>query len=118
MKEQLNLTSMIDMLTILLVFMITNYASQVFTNTESSGVQPPKAAIAGAIESKFMLSYDGKELKLNKESLDWSKIPKDAVLVLEASRSLPFSDIEKVLKNIEAQGFAKVELAAVPGEVK
>jgi biopolymer transport protein ExbD len=71
--KELNITAMMDMMTIILVFLIKSYSASSVTSTASEDVRPPVSAtrltpkdtIAVTISPRFILVNDKKKVELN-----------------------------------------------------
>lgn len=135
-KFSLNITSMADMFTILLVFLLQSYTVAAFkvepqqdlalptsmspsTPTEMAQIIISKTALKlenqeiGTLNDLSKLTLALKQLKQEKSDTDWVK---NGEILLQVDRDHEYSLIKKVMQTARDSGFAKIKLATLSGE--
>ncbi len=106
--KELNITAMMDMMTIILVFLIKSYASSAVTMTSSEDLKPPisttrltpKDTVAVTITPKHVLVGDKPKVELENGQLRPSDLAGRLVVPLDQALK---KEVEK-LKTIEERG--------------
>ena len=106
--KELNITAMMDMMTIILVFLIKSYASSAVTMTSSEDLKPPisttrltpKDTVAVTITPKHVLVGDKPRVELVNGQIKASDLAGRLVVPLDVALK---KEVEK-LKTIEARG--------------
>jgi biopolymer transport protein ExbD len=145
-KFSLNITSMADMFTILLVFLLQSYGLSEFKIDPNSRLELPiSATMINPVENESLILTKSEILLGNKviltldqvQQID-SKIKKidplyialtelkkqnpdskkiqDGELIFQADRSHPYSYLQKVMFTASQAGFPKLKLATLSGE--
>lgn len=112
-KEALNLTAMIDMMTILLVFLLVQYASMTFSEIDAKSENLPHVEAAGDIKSdtRLILTKDGlKDEKGN--AVDMNGV-KGSSVSLQVDKTLKMSEVNKIKKELNQVGVSHIELAVI-----
>lgn len=135
-KFSLNITSMADMFTILLVFLLQSYTVAAFKVEPQADLALPTSMspstpteMAQIILTKNSLKLDEQEvgtltdlsklqaallqLKANKTEAEW--VRKGEILLM-VDRDHQYSLIKKVMQTARDSGFAKIKLATLSGE--
>jgi biopolymer transport protein ExbD len=105
--RELNITAMMDMMTIILVFLIKSYSASSITVTASEDVRPPgsttrttpKDTVAITITQKAILVGDKRKVQLDRSTIDKADISGNLILPLDAALK---KEVEK-LKFIAAR---------------
>jgi len=141
-EMSLNITSMADIFTILLVFLLKSYSVGALEIQPSRGLQVPVALKTDTAESRLMLEVSETSIQLDGESLvklsnfeltnengglgplvqalserraaltDQSQ----GKLMLVADARAPYATLENIMKTVATQGFADLKLAVVRAE--
>lgn len=138
-EMSLNITSMADIFTILLVFLLKSYAVGALEIQPSRGLKVPVAVQSDTSESRLMLEVSESSIQLDGESLvklqnfelgseGGSLAPlvqalaerraaltdqSQGKLLLVADSRAPYATLESVMKTVASQGFADLKLAVV-----
>jgi biopolymer transport protein ExbD len=127
----LQITSMADIFTILLVFLLKGYATDVLAITPSSETRLPEASHttnSGAPALKVELSRKG--LMVNQDFISGypdfetpfrrklsaersSETPKDPRVILLADQEIPFSKLKIVMGILSEKGFSSIRFGAI-----
>ena len=112
-KESLNLTAMIDMMTILLVFLLVQYASMSFSDVDASAKNLPFVENAGEIKSdtQLILTESGlKDIKGN--TVDFKEL-KGPQVALQVDKSLKMEAVQKVKQQLNEVGITHIEMGVI-----
>jgi biopolymer transport protein ExbD len=137
-EMSLNITSMADIFTILLVFLLKSYSVGALEIQPSRGLQVPVALHSDTAESRLTLEIAEGALQLDGESLVTLKnfeLPggtalnplaealatrraaltenSQGKLLLVADSRAPYATLEEVMRTAASQGFADLKLAVV-----
>ena len=114
MKDALNLTSMIDMMTILLIFLLVQYASMSFTDQEATNSQIPQVSDGGLMESPDQLILK-KEGLVDKEgkSIPYESLKGKTKLSLQIDKTLKMKDVIIVQHKLNEYGINHIEMAVI-----
>lgn len=141
----LNITSMTDMFTILLVFLLQTYASSDVTMEIDKDVQLPTSSVQTNPVQSLQLSLSARELKIGSRSIAslnegsfldkdlekndsqfikplYAELEKEAQkntdgkILLLADSSLSYHLIKKVMYTASMAGFPKLKIAAIGGQ--
>ncbi len=140
-EMSLNITSMADIFTILLVFLLKSYAVGALEIQPSRGLKVPVAVHADTAESRLMLEIAEEAVQLDGESLITLKNfelaegqglnplaealatrraalteQSQGKLLLVADSRAPYATIEGVMRTVASQGFGDLKLAVVRAE--
>jgi biopolymer transport protein ExbD len=140
-EMSLNITSMADIFTILLVFLLKSYAVGALEIQPSRGLQVPVALHADTPESRLMLEIAEESVQLDGESLITLKNfelaegqglnplaealatrraalteQSQGKLLLVADSRAPYATLEGVMRTAASQGFGDLKLAVVRAE--
>jgi biopolymer transport protein ExbD len=139
----LNITSMTDMFTIMLVFLLQTYSTNSFEVKPQMGLKMPSSITDKSPEDAPMVALSRDVLSLNEkplvttsnfvvpaESLDQGQIIKPLLaglqaiklakkdkeeVILQIDKDCPYPNMKQVLSTASMAGFIKVRLAAVSG---
>jgi len=142
-KFSLNITSMADMFTILLVFLLQSYSVAEFKLDPVDGLNlPVSSTVTNPVESEQII-LTKTELKLGErvlirlDQLDphskkieilysalnsirdekpEAKWVKNGEIIFQADRSQPYSNLQKVMYTATQAGFPKLRMATLSGE--
>lgn len=137
----LNINSMTDMFTIMLVFLLQTYSTNAHEVAPQKGVRMPTSISEKTAEEAPMVSFSKDELVLNTkkllaannfalpaESLDQGEIIKPLLselqaikqlkkdkeeLILQVDKDCPYPSVKKVLSTAAVAGFIKIRLATI-----
>lgn len=139
----LNINSMTDMFTIMLVFLLQTYSTNSYEVKPASGVRLPTSVSEKTAEEAPLISLSKDSLILNEksilavrnfapplESLDQGEIIKPLLaelqtikqakkekdeVILQVDRDCPYPNVKQILSTASVAGFFKVRLATVSG---
>lgn len=139
----LQITSMADVFTILLVFLLKGVASDAIQITPSNGVSLPSGMHAKnlketalqveitkggiLVEKEKIMELEGsfkplqERLQKEREKQKFIAEKNESVkasneVILITDKDIPFSTVKQVLKNLSEEGFSEVKLAAIQAQ--
>jgi len=125
---ELNLTSLMDMFTILLFFFLTTYSFEGVLMKIEEGIQLPISKSRLPVAEKYYMAVSKDKVTI--DDIEYNTTGKDDVLILshlrelkkrganyiviQADRSLPFYKIRNYIRIVVQAGFSKPFLAVLP----
>lgn len=125
---ELNLTSLMDMFTIILFFFLSTYSFEGVLMKLVEGIELPRSESKIPVAEKHYMAIKKDSIIINDETFSFTasddryvfgslrEIKKKGInfLVIQADKDLPFSVVKKYIRLAVQAGFAKPYLAVIP----
>ena len=118
-SASLNLTTMIDLLTVILIFLIKNYSLDPSYLTPTQDIALAKTSSEQAAKNKPVvilgkdgILFDGKAVTLDILAKTLESAPKEAV-ILQADRGVNYDQVRPVLRILGLTGFQSIQFAGL-----